>query len=117
MASSIKCGIRAASEKARGFLIALVDQPQIQAETIRHLIQVFEKGKARIVIPRYDGSNGHPIILDERLRDEILNMNEEDGLRQVVREHEGETRRIDVSSRAVVDDCDLPEDYDRMLSS
>jgi len=117
MASSIKCGIRAATEKARGFLIALVDQPQIQAETIRHLIQVFEKGKPRIVIPRYDGRNGHPIILDERLRDEILNMNEEDGLRQVVREHEGETRRIDVSSRAVVDDCDLPEDYDRMLSS
>jgi molybdenum cofactor cytidylyltransferase len=117
MASSIKCGIRAATEEARGFLIALVDQPQIQAGTIRHLIQVFDEGHARIVIPRYDGSNGHPILLDERLRNEILNMSEEDGLRQVVRAHESETQRIDVSSRAVVDDCDLPEDYDRMVSS
>jgi len=117
MASSIKCGIRAASEKARAFLIALVDQPQIQAETIRHLIQVFDQGQARIVIPRYDERNGHPILLDERLRDEILNMSEEDGLRQIVRAHESEIQRIDVSSRAVVDDCDLPEDYDRLLSS
>ena len=117
MASSIKCGIRGASEEIRAFLIALVDQPRIQAETIRHLIQVFDEGNARIVIPRYDGSNGHPILLDERLRNEILNMSEEDGLRQVVRAHESETQRIDVSTRAVVDDCDLPEDYERMLSS
>ena len=117
MASSIKCGIQAASEKARAFLIALVDQPQIQAETIRHLIQVFDHGQARIVIPRHVGRNGHPILLDERLRSEILNMSVDDGLRQIVRAHETETQRIDVSSRAVVDDCDLPEDYGRLLSS
>lgn len=117
MASSIKRGIRAASENARAFLIALVDQPQIQAETIRQLIQAYEVKPAGIVIPRYDGRNGHPILLDGRLRDEILNMSLEDGLREVVREHADEVLRIDVSSRTVVDDCDLPEDYQRLLGS
>jgi molybdenum cofactor cytidylyltransferase len=117
MASSIKCGIRAASENAGAFLIALVDQPQIQAETVSHLIQAYEKERTGIVIPRYDGRNGHPILLDGRLKEEILNMNLEEGLREVVRAHADEILRIDVSSRAVVDDCDLPEDFQRLLGS
>ena len=39
----------------------------------------------------------------------------EQGLRQVVRAHPDQLARVEVSSRAVLEDCDLPEDYERIL--
>ncbi len=115
MASSIKRGVQALSESTRACVVALVDQPQIGADVIDLVIETYEKASALIVIPAYGGRNGHPILLDVGLKEEILTMNPEQGLRQVVRAHLDQVARVEVSSRAVLEDCDLPEDYERIL--
>ena len=115
MATSIKRGVQALSESTRACLLALVDQPQISADVINRVIETYEAVRAMIVIPTYQGRNGHPILLDLRLKEEILTMDPEQGLRQVVRAHSDRVALAEVSSRAVLDDCDLPEDYKRML--
>lgn len=117
MASSIKCGIRAASETSRAFVIALVDQPQVDAGAVGALVRAHEKQQPAIVVPTYHGKNGHPILVDARLKQEILSMDVGGGLRRVVRAHAGEVVRVEVSSPAVVTDFDLPEDYERLRSS
>lgn len=114
MASSIKCGVRAVSEGARACVLALVDQPQIGAEIVNRVIETY-KAPTLIVIPTYDGKRGHPILLDLRLKEEILAMDPEEGLRQVVRAHQDSIAQVAVSSRAVIEDCDLPEHYERIL--
>lgn len=115
MASSIKCGVQALSESTRACVLALVDQPQIGADVINLVIETYEKAAAIIVVPTYGGRNGHPTLLDVSLKEEILTMDPERGLRQVVRAHFDQVARVEVSSRAVLDDCDLPEDYERIL--
>jgi molybdenum cofactor cytidylyltransferase len=115
MTSSIKCGVQALSESTRACVLALVDQPQINADVINLVINKYEQEPAIIVIPTYGGRNGHPILLDASLNEEILTMDPEQGLRQVVRAHLDQVSRVEVSSRAVLEDCDLPEDYQRML--
>jgi len=115
MASSIKCGIRAISPGMRACVLALVDQPQIGADVTNLVIETREKAPGIIVIPTYQGKNGHPILLDVSLKEEILAMDPEQGLRQVVRAHLGQVARVEVSSSAVLEDCDLPEDYERLL--
>lgn len=115
MASSIKCGIQAVSENARACVLALVDQPQIGADVINLVIETYERAPTIIVIPTYGGRNGHPILLEVSLKEEILIMDPEQGLRQVVRAHLDQVARVEVSSRAVLEDCDLPEDYERIL--
>ena len=116
MTSSIKCGVQALSENARACVLALVDQPQIATDVIDRLIETYQKSQPLIVIPTCEGKNGHPILLDLALREEILSMDPAQGLREVVRSHSGRIARVEVSTRAVLEDFDLPEDYERLLN-
>ena len=115
MASSINCGVEAVSENAQACIIALVDQPEVGADVINRLIQTYEHSHPLIVVPSHEGKNGHPILFDISLRQEILAMDPEQGLRQVVRAHADLIARVEVSSPAVLEDYDWPEDYQRMV--
>jgi CTP:molybdopterin cytidylyltransferase MocA len=53
--------------------------------------------------------------LDLKLRDEILEMDAEQGLRQVVRSHRNQTRLVEVPNGTVLLDFDTPEDYRRLI--
>lgn len=117
MTSSIQCGVRASGESAQALIVALVDQPRIGAEIVNRLVEMYEEpSHPMIVIPSYQGRNGHPILIDLRLKEEILNLQPTESLRQVVRAHSDEIVRIEIASPAVVEDCDLPEDYERLLN-
>ncbi len=114
MASSIKCGVRAVPDNSKACLISLVDQPRIGPNVVDQLIDVYENARPRIIIPTFDGKGGHPILLDLSLKQEILEMDQAVGLRQVISAHSSEIARVAVFSRDVVEDCDLPEDYERI---
>ena len=120
MASSIMRGVRQVSNSADACVISLVDQPRIDTAIIDRLIESYESGahesgRSLIVIPTYGKKSGHPILLDLALREEILAMDPEIGLRQVVLAYAGAITRVSVSSPVVLEDCDLPEDYERLL--
>src|SRR6185295_3692610 len=102
MATSIQCGFQALSDSSRACLLALVDQPQISADVMNRLIETYEATKAPIVIPTYDGQNGHPILIDVGLKKQIIEMDQEQGLRQVVRQNFDYVRRVPMSSRVVL---------------
>jgi len=114
MSTSIRRGVEAASPESDAALIALVDQPLIEAEVVDHLLDVYRKDRPLIVVPRYSGRNGHPVIMDMKLRGEILSMDEARGLRQVREAHADEVTYIEVASESVLIDFDLPEDYNRI---
>jgi molybdenum cofactor cytidylyltransferase len=115
MTSSIKRGMHAVSESSNACVLALIDQPRITPNVVNCIIETYEKAHPLIVIPTYRGKNGHPILLDLTLKNEILNMDPSQGLREVVHAHPGETARVEVSDQRVLEDCDLPEDYERLL--
>src|SRR5262245_25516525 len=62
MATSIQCGFQALAKSSQVCLLTLVDQPQISPDLINLLIETYETTQAMIVIPTYDGQNGHPIL-------------------------------------------------------
>ena len=111
MSSSIKRGVEALPEDAGAILVALADQPQIGVDTIDRIIAAYESQHPLIVIPTYKGGNGHPILLDASLRQEILGMDQTQGLRQVVHAHRDRTLRVEAPSEDVLVDFDYPEDY------
>jgi molybdenum cofactor cytidylyltransferase len=115
MASSIQRGVRQVSDDADACVISLVDQPRIDAAIVDRLIEVYENDRSLIVIPTYGEKSGHPILLDLSLREEILAVDPEIGLRGVVLAHSGAITRVAVSRKVVLEDCDLPEDYERLL--
>jgi len=111
MSSSIKQGLRAVSAEACAFLIALVDQPQIPAAVFSQVIEAYRRQTPLIAIASSLGRRGHPILLDMKLRDEILLMDDAVGLKQVVQTHSEESMLIEVATQSILVDCDVPEDY------
>jgi len=119
MLSSIKCGVRALKPPTRAFLIALGDQPHIPPSVINRLIAAYRQGTHSIVIPKYEGRRGHPILLDGKYRDEILRADDASplGLNQVIRSHAPDILEVSVDSSAVIQDIDTREDYERMKAN
>jgi molybdenum cofactor cytidylyltransferase len=116
MSSSISRGIEAMSDRSRAALIALVDQPQIGPDIFNQVISVYLQSHPLIIIPTCRGKGGHPIIIDSSLRDQIIGMDLDLGLRDVLRAHESEIVRIEIGLDAILQDFDSPEDYERLSS-
>jgi CTP:molybdopterin cytidylyltransferase MocA len=113
MSASIKRGVEEISKQSEAILIALADQPQIGATLIRRLIEVWKKDRPLILVPTFNGRNGHPVIFDISLKDEILSIDPGEGLRRVLHAHKDEILRVEATDEVLVD-FDLPEDYSRL---
>jgi molybdenum cofactor cytidylyltransferase len=116
MLSSIKSGLALISPNADAALIALVDQPMISKEVIDILIDAFNNGEKGIVLPTYRGKRGHPVIVAAKYFDDVMQLDEAapEGMRQFIDGHRGDTLEVPVDTAAVIEDIDLPEDYERL---
>jgi molybdenum cofactor cytidylyltransferase len=119
MLSSIKTGLALISPNEDAALIALVDQPMITREIIDTVIDAFGSGEKGIALPTYEGKRGHPIIISSKYFEEIMQLDEDspEGLRQFIDQRRGDTLEVPVSTPAVIEDIDLPEDYARLSKS
>ena len=116
MLSSVRCGFAQLPPECGAALIALGDQPSVNPELINKLIAEFQTGGRGIVVPVHDNHRGHPMIIASRYRDEILSSCHDTGLRGLLNAHSDEVLRVHVSTPAVLDDMDYPQDYQRELA-
>jgi molybdenum cofactor cytidylyltransferase len=116
MLSSIKTGLSMLSPNEDAFLIALVDQPMIDSSLIDLLIDSYETGDKGIVLPTYHSHPGHPVIIRVEYAEEIIRLddNVEGGMRTFMNAHRDDWLEVPVESPAVIEDIDLPEDYERL---
>jgi molybdenum cofactor cytidylyltransferase len=115
MSSSIQCGLQGVDPRCTGILIALADQPFIPTVVIDTLIERFAAGAKGIVLPVYEGRQGHPVILDrKRYETELLRLQGDVGGKELVRRHRDDVLEVAVDSPGVVQDIDAPEDYEQI---
>jgi molybdenum cofactor cytidylyltransferase len=110
MSVSIELGIAALSANARAVLITPIDHPAIAPEIIRTLIDGW-RGGAKLAQPEFAGKGGHPVLIDLELRDELLNLDSEFGLRGLFAKHRQQVLRLPVDSPFVARDMDTWDDY------
>jgi len=103
------------TEKIDGVLVHLVDHPFISPALVDHMIDRFYETKKLIVIPRYGGRRGHPVIFSSRLFPELLSAPLEKGAKVVVHAHRDETLEIETDFAGVTIDIDTPEEYRQYL--
>ncbi|HLX64981.1 MAG TPA: nucleotidyltransferase family protein [Planctomycetota bacterium] len=113
MLSSIQAGLRALPN-ADAVVLALADQPAVRAETVRRLIEVWLKNKPLMVLPVWRGKRGHPLLLDLRLRGEIMALPRGETLKTVVHRHLNEAVEVEVGDEGILADMDTREEYERM---
>jgi molybdenum cofactor cytidylyltransferase len=115
MLSSIQTGLRAVPANSAAVLLTLVDQPAVQVNTLRTLLESRRATGASILIPRHGRQRGHPVILSTEHVPEILALGPNESLKTFMDRHRAEAREIGVDDPAVLDDLDTPEDYRRAL--
>jgi molybdenum cofactor cytidylyltransferase len=122
-ASSVRIGLQALSPKLDAVMIALADQPLINAQDITALIGAFKgRGDKAMVVPRVtspDGTAapGNPVIFDGALRDEWLAGATELTCRNWREAHPERVKWFDTDNRRYRVDIDTPEDLVRFTAS
>jgi molybdenum cofactor cytidylyltransferase len=114
MLSSVRCGLQALPAEASAVLVALGDQPGVTANVVRELVSAFHARKRGIVVPTHNGRRGHPLLFAAHYRHEILTKYEGCGLRGLLDAHPDDIFELEVASTGVLDDVDIPEDYQRV---
>jgi molybdenum cofactor cytidylyltransferase len=64
-----------------------------------------------IVVPRYRGKRGHPVIFSRDLFEELLNAPVDQGAKAVVNAHRRETLEIEWQDEGITLDIDTPDLY------
>jgi molybdenum cofactor cytidylyltransferase len=115
--SSIKEAIRSLKEvQTDGIILFLVDHPLISAELVGELVRQFYASGRAIVLPKFGGKRGHPVIFASRLYAELLAAPAEQGARTVVWAHPEEVLEVPTTEEGVVLNLNDPETLRRALA-
>jgi molybdenum cofactor cytidylyltransferase len=111
--SSLQAAIRHIKKDDRcdAMLVHLVDHPFIDAALVDALIEGFYQTKKLILVPRYKGKRGHPVIFSRELFGELLDAPLDQGAKAVVNAHRQETLEMEWQDEGITVDIDTPELY------
>ncbi len=118
MSSSIKAGLNKLLEidgNLKAVVIMVCDQPFVTTKIIDDLVKKYLITKALIVASRYAETLGVPALFDQKLFDELLNLDEKSGAKSLIKKLESQTASIDFPAGKF--DIDTPEDYAELLQT
>lgn len=113
MLLSLQTGLKSLSSRASAALVALGDQPQVQPDIVRKVIETYYQHHALIVAPSYQMRRGHPWLIDRRKWQSVLELQPPYTPRDFLSAHQEEIEYVPVESDSVLRDLDTPEDYQR----
>ena len=111
--SSLKAGLGAIGPEAGGVMMHLADHPLVLGSTFARVIAEFTARPDSIVIARYVGQRGHPVIFPQSVLGELLDAPEDQGARVVVERDPSRVVYVDVDDPGVNLDLDTPEEVER----
>jgi molybdenum cofactor cytidylyltransferase len=113
--SSLKVGLaEVMTGDANAVVVHLTDHPLVLAATFEALVKGYKKAAKPIVVARYRGRRGHPVIFDRAIFEELMAAPEDQGARVVVNADAERVHYVDVNDPGVVLDLDTPADLLRV---
>jgi molybdenum cofactor cytidylyltransferase len=118
--TSVRAGLRTALARfpnAAGVLFIPCDQPLIDGQFLRRLLDRFqEAGGEAILAPAYRGRRGAPVLVPRRFFGEWAAVTGDEGGRQVIRRHPDALVTLELDDGAPLLDVDTPEAYQALLA-
>jgi CTP:molybdopterin cytidylyltransferase MocA len=113
--SSQRIGLAALGGKLDAVLVALADQPLVNAQDITALIGAYKKRRdgVSVVFPQVGGEPGNPVIFSAEVREQILAGDAHVGCRQWRGAHPDAVTPFVTDNRRYKVDIDTPEDLER----
>ena len=113
--SSQRLGLAALGGKLDAVIVALADQPLLNAQDITDLISAFKKRPegSQVVFPRVNGERGNPVIFTQEVREQILHSGLQVGCRQWQSAHAELVTPFETGNRRYRVDLDTEDDIVR----
>ena len=115
--SSQRIGLAALGGKLDAVIVALADQPLLNAQDITALIGAFKKRPegTQVVYPQVQGERGNPVIFTNEVREQILAGAANVGCRQWQAAHADAVAPFVTDNHRYKVDIDTPEDLERFV--
>ncbi|MFM7848781.1 MAG: NTP transferase domain-containing protein [Rubrivivax sp.] len=112
---SQRLGLAALHNVHEAVIVALADQPLIDADDVGALLRAWacRPATAQVLYPRVDGQPGNPVLFSAAVREQILRSEPSVGARQWRDAHPGEVAAFYTSNPHYRVDIDTPEDLAR----
>ncbi len=114
--SSLKKGLEKISANCDGTMFLLGDQPLVTDTIINKLLNVFESSDLPIVVPYCNEKRGNPVIIAKALFPRLKSLSTDAGARVFFEELEHEILKVPVDDRAILEDIDTKNDYEKLTS-
>lgn len=100
LSSSLAAGIRALPPEVDAIVIGLGDQPFVDREVIRRVIDRWRETAGSIVSARYNGVRGHPVLLTRAVFGEASSVSGDVGARELIARDPARVAFVDVNADA-----------------
>lgn len=114
--SSIQAAIRSfpnlkegGAPETDGLLLCLIDHPLVSGDLVNQLIEQFYVTRSKIVLPKYEGRRGHPVIFPAALYGELLHAPVDKGARAVVWAHADDLLEVPTNEEGCILNLNDPE--------
>lgn len=108
---SLVHGVHALPASCPAAVIGVADQPFLSSGVIQRLVEMWQQSCSPLIVPRYDGRRGNPVLFDRILFPELLAVTGDQGGRPVVERHRAQVLWIEVPDARPGVDIDTAEDY------
>lgn len=89
IASSLRVGLDAMTRRTEtnAALVVLGDQPELDPDVVRSLIERYEETGGPAVIPKYRYQRGNPVLIDRSLWPRVMSLEGDQGARTLLQAH------------------------------
>lgn len=116
MLSSVICGFWSLPAGCRAALIMPGDQPMVSTDEIDRVINAYLESDKGLVMASHEGRRGHPLIVDMKHAEEVLDLPDKEGLRALAARHPDDVLEVSSGNSSVLRDIDTQEDYMNEIS-
>ena len=115
---STRCGLAALPPDLDGVLVALADQPLLQAQDVRAILDAWA-GRApgvELVLPTHQGQPGHPLVFGPAVRRTVAAGQGGEGVRDWRRTHAAQVQALTLDHARCTTDIDTEADVARLAA-
>jgi molybdenum cofactor cytidylyltransferase len=116
LSGSIRCGVAALPAHTDAILIALGDEPRVSTDVSRSVIAEWRATGSPIVVARYAGETGHPVLFERSVFPELAALEGDAGAKRIITRSMGRVTYVDINDAPPLD-VDEPADLQRLEST
>ena len=120
MASSIKVGLNHLSEKTEAFFICLGDMPEINENIynqliaeylVNHVDNLLCKNGKEIIVPKYKGQQGNPVLFNESMKEKIMSIAGDVGAKKILELNNDKILNIETNDQGITKNFNRLDDF------